>query len=729
LAGGDTARQRCTLLIGRGRALEHVGDFHAARLDFAESAAISRHVGDQGALASAALGCGEQWALMFTCSLIDKSDVALLEEALRVTSVDRPSVRAALLARMGLALFFTGTYERSHEVSATAVKLARQLGSDDALAWTLSARHAVLLGPEGLMERFAIVEEIHRIGHATGNREVQLRSHVLRLYDLIERGDVDAGGSEISHIVRLSNDIGDPFERWHCALSQAAAALFHGRIAESERLARDAYHEAHRVPGQQRADENAGQCFLLQIAMARREQARLDELPPEVWALADRHSPVLAWRAVGAVLELDLGRTQEAADRFDDLGTRDLSTIPRDSVWTGTMFLLAELFTRLGDRARCRQVFELLKPHPDLNATIASPVWLGGSMRALAMLAGTLENWDEAEALFERAVAWHAKRGAWLWLGHTQVDYAAMLLDRRASGDAERATTLLEAADSAAASYEAARLAQRVERAQSRLPSVAWPGRTPTAAGRDVARAGSRRECEGDLVEAFTEWGDAHDAADTRGNRPPAAAAAGDPPPRQRLIRKEGEFWTVAYGGIVVRLKASAGMTCLAHLLRHPGRDFHASELLAVVYPAPSGHAPHALESRSDAPPVAPGQLPSFPLLDADARSAYRRRLRELRADRHEAETAHDARRAEAFQSEIDAIARELGRSLGWGGQPRRAGSAGERARVNVTRMVRNAVARIAAAHPSLAAHLRAAIRTGTFCSYRPYSPEPNWDT
>jgi hypothetical protein len=43
-----------------------------------------------------------------------------------------------------------------------------------------------------------------------------------------------------------------------------------------------------------------------------------------------------------------------------------------------------------------------------------------------------------------------------------------------------------------------------------------------------------------------------------------------------------------------------------------------------------------------------------------------------------------------------------------------------ERARVNVTRAIIGALQRIGVHHPALASHLRATVRTGTRCSYRP---------
>jgi hypothetical protein len=57
---------------------------------------------------------------------------------------------------------------------------------------------------------------------------------------------------------------------------------------------------------------------------------------------------------------------------------------------------------------------------------------------------------------------------------------------------------------------------------------------------------------------------------------------------------------------------------------------------------------------------------------------------------------------------------------VGLGGRDRRAGGASERARVNVTRAIADGIKRIREHSPALARHLNAAIRTGTFCVYRP---------
>src|SRR5580704_1493280 len=45
------------------------------------------------------------------------------------------------------------------------------------------------------------------------------------------------------------------------------------------------------------------------------------------------------------------------------------------------------------------------------------------------------------------------------------------------------------------------------------------------------------------------------------------------------IFRKEGEYWTVGYGKRAFRLKDTKGFAYLAHLLRHPGTEFHVLDL------------------------------------------------------------------------------------------------------------------------------------------------------
>jgi hypothetical protein len=80
---------------------------------------------------------------------------------------------------------------------------------------------------------------------------------------------------------------------------------------------------------------------------------------------------------------------------------------------------------------------------------------------------------------------------------------------------------------------------------------------------------------------------------------------------------------------------------------------------------------------------------------------------------------------ATGLEDEIDFLTRELSRAVGLGNRERRAGSAAERARLNVTRAIKAAEQAITTLNPALGAHLRSAVHTGTFCAYRPDPQRP----
>jgi hypothetical protein len=116
-------------------------------------------------------------------------------------------------------------------------------------------------------------------------------------------------------------------------------------------------------------------------------------------------------------------------------------------------------------------------------------------------------------------------------------------------------------------------------------------------------------------------------------------------------------------------------------------------------------------------------------MLDAQAKDAYRRRLAEIDEDIDDAHADGDARREAQAAVERDFLIRELSRAVGLGGRGRRAGTASERARVGVTRAVRQAMTRIGEHHPELSDHLDRTVRTGTYCAYVPDPRIPtDWD-
>ena len=177
-------------------------------------------------------------------------------------------------------------------------------------------------------------------------------------------------------------------------------------------------------------------------------------------------------------------------------------------------------------------------------------------------------------------------------------------------------------------------------------------------------------------------------------------------------LTADGAGWTLAFGDMRARIPGSKGMSYLAELLRNPGTERHALDLVDRV----EGVSDEGVDRRKlgDA----------GPMLDGAARTAYRRRIEDLRAEIDEMIDAGALERAEALQEELDRLAAELARAFGLGGRERTAASAAEKARLNVTRALRTAVARVRALAPEAGDVLDRGLRTGAYCSFVPKPDE-----
>jgi tetratricopeptide (TPR) repeat protein len=198
-------------------------------------------------------------------------------------------------------------------------------------------------------------------------------------------------------------------------------------------------------------------------------------------------------------------------------------------------------------------------------------------------------------------------------------------------------------------------------------------------------------------------------------------------PVQKGLFRKEGEYWTVGYDEKSFRLKDTKGLGYIAHLLRHPGVEFHVLDLAGGI--AGQRDDDDSSSSASGLPRgedlekagVHIGSLgDAGEMLDEQAKVAYRRRLSELREELEEAKKAGNVERAEQAEQEIDALIRELSRAVGLGGRDRRAMSASERARQTVSKTIKSVLDRIKQSDAALGEVLARCVKTGNFCSYQP---------
>ncbi len=182
----------------------------------------------------------------------------------------------------------------------------------------------------------------------------------------------------------------------------------------------------------------------------------------------------------------------------------------------------------------------------------------------------------------------------------------------------------------------------------------------------------------------------------------PMPPPAGGMPVGRATITPHGREWVLAspLGAAVV--EESRGLLQLIDVLRANGRDVGALDL--------AGSGAEQVAVQSDLGPA----------LDSRAKREYRTRIADLREEIDEADAMNDPDRASRARWELDALLEELSRAVGLSGRDRPQGATDERARVNVTRSIKRAIAAVGAKAPDLGAHLEAAVRTGRQCRYQP---------
>ncbi|MGH8008707.1 MAG: response regulator [Candidatus Binatia bacterium] len=189
-------------------------------------------------------------------------------------------------------------------------------------------------------------------------------------------------------------------------------------------------------------------------------------------------------------------------------------------------------------------------------------------------------------------------------------------------------------------------------------------------------------------------------------------------------FRQEGEYWTVAYQGTAVRVRDVIGIRYLAYLLRYPHQQIHVLDLEASVEGSAKGISPSSTKTRDATAfadlSVRPGLGDAGEILDSQAKAAYKQRLQELRVELEDAQTCNDPGRATRAQQDIDFLTQEIVSGVGLGGRDRLAASAAERARVNVTRAIKDALRRLSTYHAALGKDLTGTLNTGAYCSYTP---------
>ncbi|MGR6317566.1 AAA family ATPase [Micromonospora soli] len=634
--------RRVKIMVELAQLLHHVGGRDEAERLLTDAAALARTVDEPAVLARVALTVHRQSAT--ARRRLDPDD--LVREAYRrlIGEPDGKLPASTLAADL---------------ITATET-LARHGRDDEALTFSLWARHDTTWGLGTAADRAAVTAEIRDVGRRTGDRETELWATSLRWVALLELGDPGyhreftafVSGCRAGDVAR---------HRMAAAIDAGIIAGFRGDFVEAdEHLAEmDGYgeweHSDHAFMGHHLRWAR----LLLQGRFA-----ELDPLLDGLDAAGHPHPELL--RAITAAERGDTETAVRLTAGIDAAGT----TYPRpvSPLW---LRLRAQAAAASRDRRRCAEVRAALVPHRGgwmaalFGCDISGPVdhWLAGVDAAL-------ERWDDAVAGFEAARDAADRMGSRPWSLISRAALVDALTARGRAGDAGAAARLrADAADEA----RVLGMAQVLHRLGAEAPETG----VPVSAG-------------------------AHPAGG------PASARPG--PAVDHEFRPDGAVWRLAYAGTVVHLPDAKGLHDLRLLLGRPGVDVPVVELLD---PAAGPELAAARRFGGD------------PVLDDEAKTRYRRHLQRLDDEIDRATVRGDEAKATALDVERTALLAELRAAAGLAGRSRRLGDEAERARKAVTARIRDTLRRIGERHPTLAAHLRDAVSTGSTCRYLPPEPVP----
>jgi hypothetical protein len=480
----------------------------------------------------------------------------------------------------------------------------------------------------------------------------------------------------------LAGDLRDPLQLWQVPLYQASRALLDGRLREAQRYADEAFATGRGVQAR-----NAAQLYAVQLFALRAEQGRLSEVEQSLERFAREYPAAPVWRAAAAFAHAALGRTDPARRALEALTANELAEVPRDGEWLSTVALLVRVAALLGDAERSAQLGELLATFGSRAIITGRGAWCQGPVsRFAAMAAAAAGARAEAIARYETALAAARRWGAEPTVAAIRIELADVLASGGDAADAARAEQLRE---------DGLKLARR------------------------LGLHGLLGESDDPLDALADEITAAQPVADVP---EPEAPISQDPV----AFYRRGDIWTIGPPGAEIQLRHMKGLTHIARLLAAPNVEIHALTLVGGGQDRGSDDgrsaAADGLEIRSE------GTGDMGPVLDEQAKAAYRVRIDDLREEIEEADAFNDPERAERARDELEFILGQLAGAVGLGGRDRKTGSDAERARLNVTRAIRSALKRVSEHDPVLGRSLGDAIHTGTFCSYVPGPDDPGWD-
>jgi DNA-binding winged helix-turn-helix (wHTH) protein/tetratricopeptide (TPR) repeat protein len=454
---GVDARSCSELLLALASALRMSGQLAESRKAIERVIDIARENGLADVLWEAARGLRPSARLAL---VPDSVALGAFEDASKLLTEDQRSLRIRVLAQLACIPPYSISTEKSDELSARAVELARQNGNAEDLTQALTSRLHVLSGPDHIDEVLEVTGEILRLDP---NSAAEVDS--ARYCALLQRGDMAGSDVVLENYGRLARAMRRPEAVWqhdrlkalrclHAGEFDKADALFHELFVQSRRL-RLPYGQIH---------------YIMHAAALAYERMGLEAMSSSGWrADLEWASAIPSFQAHWVRLLMESGRREEARQAFEAMAHNGFANITKDIGYLNALAHLSLVAVSLEDQPRAENLYALLQPYPLHNTPNGFSYQLGSVSFFLARLALLLGRSDDAAGHFEVALAMNERMGCTPQVARTQAAFGDMLADGPRRTDRLRADGLLSEAEATARRLEMAPLLARVERSRARL--------------------------------------------------------------------------------------------------------------------------------------------------------------------------------------------------------------------------------------------------------------------
>jgi tetratricopeptide (TPR) repeat protein len=424
---GDTSdQQRGLLHVTAGEAWRRAGERERARAAFLRAIDIGRALGDGEMVAEAALGLGTGLSAHESFDVSGTTDdavVAVLEEALAMLPDADTSIRARLLGRLAVAIYWVAPRERRKELSEAAVAMAERTGDEVARVATLVSRYYALWGPEYMEDRLRSAEEILRIAQQTGQTKRVLDARLFRIMAMFELGDVQQADAEIAAFRSEAADLRQPYYLWYAAMLPATRALLDGSFVTAEKLAEEAL-----AVGESAQDPAAIVIYGAQMLWSWREQGRTAELEVAMGSILDVAGAMPIAHVAMAWVSAELGQLDAARKQLESLKGQEANTSNSAPGWMAGTMMTAELAYVLDDAEYAATVYRLLQPYAGHTVMVWLAFCAGPVDYYLGLLAVAMGDVDMARNHFDSAGRLARAMGARPMVARIEHAHAKLLL-------------------------------------------------------------------------------------------------------------------------------------------------------------------------------------------------------------------------------------------------------------------------------------------------------------